>query len=107
MKSLFLCVGLLLACVGCDNVSSQAAAPQPAPKVFSETDVTRAQADIKSHYEDQGFEVQQVNLIKDSDRHLSGYIKIRKASGIIRPQFTKDCVASMDVDTGKSIWECK
>ncbi len=107
MKSLFLCVGVLLACVGCNNNTQAVAPPQPAPKVFSEADVVHAQADIKSHYEDQGFEVQQVNLIKDSDRHLSGYVKIRKASGIIRPQFTKNCAASMDVDTGKSIWECK
>lgn len=111
MKSLFLCAGVLLACVGCNSNSQPAAPqvtmPQPAPKVFSEVDVTRAQADIKSHYEDQGFEVQQVNLIKDSDRHLSGYVKFRKASGIIRPQLTKNCVASMDVDSGKSIWECR
>jgi hypothetical protein len=102
MKSLLLCIGILLVSVGCNNVNSQ-----PSPKLFSEADVTRAEADIKSHYEDQGFTVEQVNLIKDSDRHLSGYVKIRKASGIIRPQFTKNCVASMDVDSGKSIWECK
>jgi hypothetical protein len=107
MKSLFLCMGVLLACVGCNSYSSPQAQPQPAPKVFSEADVTRAQADIKSHYEDQGFTVEQVNLIKDSDRHLSGYVKIRKVSGIIRPQLTRNCVASMDVDSGKSIWECK
>jgi hypothetical protein len=108
MKLLFLCVGVLMACVGCNsNTQAAAPAPQPVPKVFSEADVTRAQADIKSHYEDQGFEVQQVNLIKDSDRHLSGYVKIRKASGFVRPQLVKNCVASMDVDSGKSIWECK
>jgi hypothetical protein len=105
MKSLFLCVGVMLACVGCNN--SQAVTSQIFQKAFSEADVTRTQADIKSHYEDQGFEVQQVNLIKDSDRHLSGYVKYRKASGFIRPQFTRNCVASMDVDTGKSIWECR
>jgi|SRR5208282_2976351 len=107
MKSLFLCVGVILACVGCNSSNTQAVAPASAPKVFSEADVTRTQADIKSHYEDNGFEVQQVALIKDSDHHLSGYVKIRKASGIIRPQFTKNCVASMDVDSGKSIWECR
>ena|ERR1700722_13725958 len=109
MKSLPLwaAVILLLASTACNNVSSQAAAPQPTPKAFTEADVIRAQADIKSRYEDQGFEVQQVNLIKESDRHLSGYVKIRRASGIIRPQLTKNCVASMDVDSGKSIWECK
>ena len=105
MKSLFLCVGVLLSCVGCNSNNTQVA--PPAPKVFSQVDVEREQADIKSHFEDQGFEVQQVALIKDSDRHLSGYVKIRKASGIIRPLLTKNCVASMDVDSGKSIWECR
>jgi hypothetical protein len=118
MKSLFLCAGVLLACVGC-NSNSQPAAPQaatpqqvapqpaPAPKVFSEADVTRLQSDIKSRFEDRNFEVQQVNLIKDSDRHLSGYVKFRRASGIIRPLLTQNCAATMDVDTGKSIWECR
>lgn len=101
MKSLFFCVGVLLACVGCN---SQAAAP---PRVFSENDVARAQVDIKTQYENQGFMVEQISLIKDSDRHLSGYIKYRKASGIIRPQITKNCVDSMDVDSGKSIWQCR
>jgi hypothetical protein len=105
MKSLFLCVGVLLACVGCDN-NTQAVAP-PAPKVFSEADVTKAQEDITHDYQNKGFDVEQVSLIKDSDRHLSGFVKFRRASGFIRPQLTRNCVASMDVDSGKSIWECR
>ncbi|HXM11605.1 MAG TPA: hypothetical protein VN946_16770 [Terriglobales bacterium] len=38
MNSLFLCVGVLLAFVGCYSNNTQAAAPRPAPapKVFSE-----------------------------------------------------------------------
>ena len=97
MKSLLLSIGILLVSIGCNSSS-----PQPNTK-FSEADVARAEVDISSHYEDHGFTVEQVNLIKESDRRLSGYVKIRKASGIIRPQFTKNCVASMDVDSGKSI----
>jgi hypothetical protein len=106
MRSLALCVGVLLACGGCNN-SQTAAAPQPAPKVFSEADVTRAQERITNDYEIKGFEVEQVNLIKDSDRHLSGYVKLRKASGIRRPQLTMTCAATMDQDSGKSIYECR
>lgn len=105
MKSLFLCGGLLLACVGCNSNSTQAAAP--APKVFSEANVTKAQDEITHDYQNRGFEVEQVSLIKDSDRHLSGFVKFRKASGIVRPLLTRNCVASMDVDSGKSIWECR
>ena len=106
MKALFLCVGVLLACVGCNN-NSQAAAPQPTPKVFSEADVTKAQEEITHDYQNKGFEVEQVSLIKDSDRHLSGFVKIRRASGIIRPQLTKTCAATMDQDSGKYIYECR
>ena len=108
MKSLFLCVGVLLACVGCNSNNTQAAAPpQPAPKVFSEADVTKAQDEITHDYQNKGFEVEQVSLIKDSDRHLSGFVKFRKASGFIRPQLVKKCAATMDQDSGKYIWECK
>ena len=46
-----------------------AAAPQPAPRVFSEADVTKAQEEITHDYQNKGFEVEQVSLIKDADRH--------------------------------------
>ena len=106
MKSLLFCVGVLLACLGCNN-SQTATAPQPAPKVFSEADVTKAQEQITHDYQNRGFEVEQVNLIKDSDRHLSGFVKFRRASGIIRPQLTKTCTATMDQDSGKYIYGCQ
>jgi uncharacterized protein YcfL len=106
MKSLCAITVLFLACVGC-NSNNQAAAPQPAPKVFSEADITKAQEEITHDYQNKGFEVEQVSLIKDSDRHLSGFAKIRKASGIIRPQFTKTCTATMDQDSGKYIYGCQ
>jgi hypothetical protein len=106
MKSLFLCLGVLLTCSAC-NSSTQAAAPQPTPKVFSEADVTKTQEDITHDYQNKGFEVEQVSLIKDSDRHLSGFVKIRRASGIIRPQLTKACSATMDQDSGKYIYGCQ
>jgi photosystem II stability/assembly factor-like uncharacterized protein len=105
MKSLLLCVGVLLACVGCNN--TQAAAPQSAPKVFSEADVTKAQEEITHDYQNKGFEVEQISLIKDSDRHLSGFVKFRKASGFIRPQLVKKCAATMDQDSGKYIYGCQ
>src|SRR5208282_811074 len=109
MKSLFLCVGILLACVGCNSNNTQAAAPapQPVPKVFSESDVTKAQEEITHDYQNKGFEVEQVSLIKDADRHLSGFVKLRKASGIIRPQLVRKCSATMDQDSGKYIYGCQ
>jgi outer membrane protein assembly factor BamA len=107
MKSLPLGVAviLLLASTACNNMSSQTPAPQP--KIFSEADVTKAQEEITHEYQNRGFDVEQVALIKDSDRHLSGYAKIRKASGFIRPQLTKKCTATMDQDSGKYIYGCQ
>jgi hypothetical protein len=107
MKSLFLCMGVLLACVGCNSYSSPQAQPQPAPKVFSEADVTKAQEQITKDYQEKGFDVEQVSLIKDSDRHLSGFVKVRKVSGLIRLQLTKNCGATMDEDSGKYILQCR
>jgi len=104
MKSLLLCVGVLLSCVACNNTQ---AAPQPVPRVFSEADVTKAQDQITNEYQNKGFEVEQVALIKDSDRHLSGYVKFRRASGIFRPQLTRKCTATMDEDSGKYIYGCQ
>jgi hypothetical protein len=120
MKSLPLCAAaiLLLASVACNGNTQAAApqpaaqatfqpAPQPAPKVFSQADVTRAQDQITHDYENKGFDVEQVSLIKDSDRHLSGFIRFRRASGIMRPQLTKNCSATMDEDSGKYIYGCR
>jgi hypothetical protein len=114
MKSLFLCIGVLLICVGCNTqaplpqpVAPQPMASKPAPRVFSEADVTKAQDEITHDYQNKGFDVQQVSLIKDSDRHLSGFVKFRKASGIIRPQVVKKCSATMDQDSGKYIYGCQ
>jgi hypothetical protein len=110
MKSLCAITVLLLASAAC-NSNTQAAAPQPAPqpvpKVFTEADVTKAQDTITHDYQNKGFEVEQVSLIKDSDRHLSGFIKFRRASGIMRPQLTKACAATMDQDSGKYIYGCR
>jgi virulence-associated protein VapD len=75
---------------------------------FSEADVTRTEADIKTQFEQKGFVVEQVSMIKDADRHLSGFAKVRKPGLILgKLEITKNCTATMDADSGKSIWECK
>jgi len=81
---------------------------QSAPPSFSEADVAKFQADIKLHYINKGFEVEQVNLVKDSDRRLIGFVKYRNQHGLVRPEYTGHCVVHMDAaDPKRSIWECK
>jgi hypothetical protein len=74
---------------------------------FTEADVAKTEADIKNHYESKGFTVEQVSMVRESSRRLSGFVKVRKSSGLLKPEFTKNCVATMDADAAKYIWECK
>ena len=99
MKSLLLCAGLvfLLASLACTSSSK-----------FKEDDLAKTESEIKSDFEQRGFTVEQVSMIKESDRRLSGFVKFRKSSGLFsKVELKKDCTATMDVDSGKSIWECR
>jgi hypothetical protein len=75
---------------------------------FSEADVQRTESDIRTQFEQKGFVVEQVSMIKDADRHMTGLVKFKKPGLLTgRLELTKNCMATMDVDSGKSIWECK
>jgi hypothetical protein len=93
------CVGILLACAFCLTACNSG---------FSKVDVEKTEEDIRAQFEQKGFIVEQVNLVQDSDRHLSGYARVRKAGLILsRIDMTKNCSATMDETSGKFIWECK
>jgi hypothetical protein len=75
---------------------------------YSEVDVTRTESDIRTQFEQKGFVVEQVSMIRDSDRHMSGFAKVRKPGLILgKRELTKNCTATMDTDSGKSLWQCK
>ena len=75
---------------------------------FTQADIDKTDADIRSQFEQRGFVVEQVNMIKDSDRHLSGFAKMRKPGLLTgKLELTKNCFATMDEGSGKYIWECK
>ena len=75
---------------------------------FTEADVQRTESDIRTQFEQKGFVVEQVSMIKDADRHMTGLVKFKKPGLLTgRLELTKTCTATMDVDSGKSIWECK
>jgi hypothetical protein len=98
MKSLRLCAGFILLLVSIACTSRQ----------FHEKDIAKTETDISANFEQRGFTVEQVNLVKESDRRLSGFVKFRKSSGLFsKAQLSKNCVATMDADSGKWIWECK
>ena len=89
-------LGLILLLAACTST----------PK-FKEEDIAKTETDIRTNYEQRGFIVEQVSLIKESDRQLSGYVKFRKAGLFSKVQLSRNCVATMDADSGKYIWECK
>ena len=74
---------------------------------FTDADVAKTEADIKNQYENKGFTVEQVSMVKESNRRLSGFVKVKKSTGLLKTQFTKNCIATMDADSAKYIWECK
>jgi len=75
---------------------------------FNEAQILGAENDIRAQYQKQGFTVEQVNLVKESDRRLSGFVKFRKSAGLLsKVQITKNCTATMDADSSRYIWECK
>ena len=74
---------------------------------FTQADVVKTEADITNDYVSKGFTVEQVSMVKESNRRLSGFVRIRRSTGLLKPQFTKNCVATMDADSAKYIWECK
>jgi|ERR1700678_254567 hypothetical protein len=76
--------------------------------MFNQGDIAKAETDIRTNFEQRGFTVEQVSLIKESDRRLSGFVKFRKSSGLFsKVELKKDCVATMDADSRNYIWECK
>jgi len=88
---------LLLAVVACASK----------PK-FREADVTSTESDIRTQFEQKGFVVEQVSMVEDSDRQLCGFVRMRKPGLLLgKIELTKNCTATMDMDSGKSIWECK
>lgn len=100
MKSLRLCAVFILLEFALFTVSCNSR--------FSEAQVLGAENDIRAQYEKQGFTVEQVNLVKESDRRLTGFVKFRKSSGLLsKVQMTRNCVATMDADSSRYIWECK
>jgi hypothetical protein len=47
-------------------------------------------------------------MIKDADRHMTGFAKVKKPGLLTgKLEIHKTCTATMDTDSGKSIWECK
>lgn len=100
MKSLRLCAVVILLAFALFTTSCSSR--------FNEAQTLGAENDIRAQYEKQGFTVEQVNLVKESDRRLTGFVKLRKSAGLLsKVQMTKTCIATMDADSSRYIWECK
>jgi len=75
---------------------------------YTEADVSTIETNIRSEFEQKGFIVDQVSMIKDSERHMTGFAKVHKTGLFLsKLQVTKNCNATLDADSGRSIWECK
>jgi hypothetical protein len=75
---------------------------------FTEADVQHTEADIRTQFEQKGFVVEEVNMVVDSDRHMTGYARMRKPGLLTgKLDITRNCTASRDENSGKGFWQCK
>jgi hypothetical protein len=73
-------------------------------KGFSDADVATIERSIRTEFEKQrGVTVEDVKLLRESPRKLTGYAKLRVP---LLGMLNKSCNATMGED-GKSFWECK
>ena len=73
------------------------------PKSFSDEDLRKIQASIKTEFEKRpGIVVEEVSLLKTSARQLTGFARIK--SGSI--EISKKCNAEMDTDGRNYMWRC-
>lgn len=70
---------------------------------FTDADIEAAKKSIKEEFEKKpGITVSDVTLLKESQRKLTGFVKLR----VMSQDIMKSCSATMD-DTGKNyIWRC-
>ncbi len=97
MKPLPLCAALIFLLLLLASCTSR----------FSENDIVNTESAIRTDFEHRGFTVEQVTLIKESDRRLSGFVRFKKSAGLLRQVQLKNCIATADADSSKYIWECK
>jgi len=76
---------------------------------FREEDVAAAKTSIQNDFQNKGFTVEEVVLVRDSDNtKLSGYVKLQKKLPLLKPiEITKPCTATMDAGNGSYFWECR
>jgi len=74
---------------------------------FSDADVKNAEEDIRSEFGKKiGITVVDVQMLKESPKKLSGFVKIKVPLFGEWTEMTKPCSATMG-DNNQYIWECK
>jgi len=75
---------------------------------FTDQDVANAEKSIKTEFEKKDFTVSEVKLIKESDRKLSGFVRLKKRVPIVGDmEVTKNCTATMGENSSEYIWKCE
>ena len=70
---------------------------------FSDQDIANVKSMVRAEFEKRpGVSVTDVTFIKESDRKLSGFVKLK----IAEVEVTKSCTATMG-ENAQSIWKCE
>lgn len=72
---------------------------------FSNSDISSIKESIRTEFgKREGLSVLEVSLIKESERRLQGFVKLKTET---LDEVTKDCTAAMSIDDGQTIWGCR
>lgn len=69
---------------------------------FADADVDSIKSQIRSHYANEGAEVSEVMMMKESPKKLVGFAKIQ----VFGIDVTKQCDATLS-DDGQYMWRCE
>jgi hypothetical protein len=93
MKSL-LCGFILGSLLGCSSG-------------FSDQEISQVRTSIKDHFEQKGFTVTEISLVKESNETLSGFVRLSKTVPQVGDMdFSKVCTARMDQHSSRFTWDC-
>ena len=73
------------------------------PSGFSDSDIKSVKDEIIAEYKKQGIEVKRVEMLKKTNRELSGFVSYDNA---LLGSLTLDCSATMADSGGQYIWRC-
>ena len=74
---------------------------------FTNADLEKMKESIRERYEDKGFTVLKVAMVRESPTKATGFVRLEMTLFGETIENTKTCSATMDVDSKNYVWKCQ